>query len=48
MSNKTLEKASVSLESPLLGNIKGHFFPRAFEKRGQSLYLGTFDEEFKE
>jgi hypothetical protein len=37
---KALEWASVSIGTPLFGNIKGRSFPRAFERRETFLYLG--------
>ena len=33
---------SVSIEAPLLGNMEGRSFPRAFERRKKCLYLGAF------
>ena len=33
---------SVSIGAPLLGNMEGCSFPRAFEKRENFLYLGKF------
>jgi hypothetical protein len=39
--------ASVSIGSPLLRNIKGRSFPRAFERREKFLYSRKFFEEFE-
>ena len=37
--------ASVAIGDPLLRNIDGRSFPRAFEKRDKFLYLGNFYKE---
>ena len=42
MLNKALEMGSVSIGYPLLGNMKGRSFPRAFERGEKVLYLGKF------
>ena len=38
---------SVSTEAPLLGNIEGRSFPKAFERRDKFIYLGEFYKEFE-
>jgi len=37
---KALELDSVSIGAPLLGNMEGRCFPRAFERRDKFLHLG--------
>ena len=42
MLNKTLEVDFLSIGAPLLGNMEGCSFPRAFKRRDKFLYLGPF------
>jgi hypothetical protein len=38
---------SASKGAPLSGNMEGHYFPRAVERRENVLYLGNFYEQFE-
>ena len=42
MLSKALEMDVCFIGAPLLGNMEGNSFPRAFERREKFLYLGTF------
>jgi hypothetical protein len=42
-----LKRASISIGAPLLENMEGRSFPRAFERSEKILYLGKFYEEFE-
>jgi hypothetical protein len=42
MLSEALEWASVSMGAPLLGNLEGHSFLRAFERRKKNSYFKEF------